>query len=110
MFLTLINGIQPVTSNFFNSIGKSSLGVLLSLTRQILFLLPLIVIFPIFMGIDGVMYAGPIADAAAAIVCGYFTIRELKELTAKDKASNYPTKKSHIISCLIFSLNLPLVY
>ncbi len=87
MFLTLINGIQPVTSNFFNSIGKSSLGVLLSLTRQILFLLPLIVIFPIFMGIDGVMYAGPIADAAAAIVCGYFTIRELKELTAKDKAA-----------------------
>lgn len=93
MFLTLINEIQPVTSNFFNSIGKSSLGVLLSLTRQILFLLPLIVIFPIFMGIDGVMYAGPIADAAAAIVCGYFTIRELKELTAKDKASNYLTKK-----------------
>lgn len=93
MFLTLINGIQPVTSNFFNSIGKSSLGVLLSLTRQILFLLPLIVIFPIFMGIDGVMYAGQIADAAAAIVCGYFTIRELKELTAKDKASNYLTKK-----------------
>lgn len=66
---------------------------IIKLTRQILFLLPLIVIFPIFMGIDGVMYAGPIADAAAAIVCGYFTIRELKELTAKDKASNYLTKK-----------------
>ena len=32
------------------------------------------------MGIDGVMYAGPIADAAAAIVCGFFTLRELKEL------------------------------
>ena len=97
IFMSFVIGIsqgtQPVTSNFFNSIGKSSLGVLLSLTRQILFLLPLIVIFPIFMGIDGVMYAGPIADAAAAIVCGYFTIRELKELTAKDKASNYPTKK-----------------
>ena len=71
---------QPVTSNFFNSIGKSQLGVFMSLTRQIIFLLPLIIIFPIFMGIDGVMYAGPIADAAAAIVCGYFTIRELKEL------------------------------
>ena len=80
MFLTLINGIQPVTSNFFNSIGKSSLGVFMSLTRQILFLLPLIIVFPIFMGIDGVMYAGPIADAATGIVCGIFTIRELKEL------------------------------
>ena len=45
MFLTLINGIQPVTSNFFNSIGKARLGVFMSLTRQILFLLPLIVIF-----------------------------------------------------------------
>ncbi len=71
MFLTLINGIQPVTSNFFNSIGKARLGVFMSLTRQILFLLPLIVIFPLFMGIDGVMYAGPIADGAAAIVCGF---------------------------------------
>jgi len=81
MFLTLINGIQPVTSNFFNSIGKARLGVFMSLTRQILFLLPLIVIFPLFMGIDGVMYAGPIADGAAAIVCGLFTVRELRELT-----------------------------
>ena len=85
MFLTLINGIQPVTSNFFNSIGKSQLGVFMSLTRQILFLLPLIMIFPLFMGIDGVMYAGPIADAAAAIVCGYFMVRELKELSVMDK-------------------------
>ena len=81
MFLTLINGIQPVASNFFNSIGKARLGVFMSLTRQILFLLPLIVIFPLFMGIDGVMYAGPIADGAAAIVCGLFTVRELRELT-----------------------------
>ena len=85
MFLTIVNGIQPVTSNFFNSIGKSQLGVFMSLTRQIIFLLPLIIIFPIFMGIDGVMYAGPIADAAAAIVCGYFTIRELKELKKLEK-------------------------
>lgn len=37
----------------------------MSLTRQVLFLLPLIIIFSLIMGIDGVMYAGPIADAAA---------------------------------------------
>ena len=85
MFLTIVNGIQPVTSNFFNSIGKAKLGVFMSLTRQILFLLPLIIIFPIFMGIDGVMYAGPIADGITAIVCGVFTVRELKELTSIDR-------------------------
>lgn len=90
MFLTLINGIQPVTSNFFNSIGKSQLGIFMSLTRQILFLLPLIIIFPIFFGIDGVMYAGPIADAAAAIVCGFFTIRELRELTQMGQSGTAP--------------------
>ena len=58
----------------------------MSLTRQILFLLPLIVIFPLIMGIDGVMYAGPIADAATGIVCGWFTIRELRELTQLQNA------------------------
>ena len=86
LFLTIINGIQPVTSNFFTSIGKSRLGIFMSLTRQILFLLPLIIIFPLIMGIDGVMYAGPIADGAAAIVCGYFMVREIRELTAKQAA------------------------
>ena len=50
-----------------------------------LFLLPLIVIFPLIFGIDGVMYAGPIADAATAIVCGFFTLRELRELTQLQK-------------------------
>ena len=69
-----------MSSGFFTSMGKARLGVIVSLTRQVIFLLPLVVIFPLLMGIDGVMYAGPIADAAAAIVCGYFTIRELKEL------------------------------
>lgn len=83
LFLTVMNGIQPVTSNFFTSIGKAKLGIFMSLTRQIIFLLPLIVIFPIFMGIDGVMYAGPIADAAAAIVCVFFIVREMKELTIR---------------------------
>ncbi len=67
MFLTLINGIQPVTANFFSSIGKAQLGVFMSLTRQIL-LLPLIVIFPLIFGIDGDYVCCPIADAATAIV------------------------------------------
>ena len=67
LFMTFINGIQPVTANFFSSIGKATKGFFVSLTRQILFLLPLIVIFPIYGGIDGVMYAGPVADSAAAL-------------------------------------------
>lgn len=80
MFVTFMNGIQPMSSGFFTSIGKSKLGIVVSLTRQIIFLLPLILIFPLFMGIDGVMYAGPIADGAAALVAIIFAEREMKAL------------------------------
>ena len=82
MFMTFINGIQPMSSGFFTSIGKAKLGIVVSLTRQVLFLLPLIVIFPLFMGIDGVMYAGPIADGAAAVIAIGLSIRELKKCKA----------------------------
>ena len=85
MFLTLINGIQPVTANFFSSIGKAQLGVFMSLTRQILFLLPLIVIFPVFFGIDGVMYAGPIADTSAFVLAVVFARRELGVMKAAEQ-------------------------
>lgn len=80
MFMTFANGIQPMSSGFFTSIGKARLGIVMSLTRQVLFLLPLIFIFPIFMGIDGVMYAGPIADAAAAFLAVFFAQREIKKM------------------------------
>lgn len=81
MLMTFVNGIQPLTANFFTSIGKAKRGVMMSLTRQILFLLPLIVIFPIFFGIDGVMYAGPIADGVAFILACLFIWKEMKQMS-----------------------------
>lgn len=75
LFFTFINFLQPISSNFFTAIGKPKGGIFLSLTRQIIFLLPLIVIFPLFVGIDGIMYAGPVADFMAgltsAVMVGY---------------------------------------
>ncbi|MGF7001994.1 Na+-driven multidrug efflux pump [Lachnospiraceae bacterium PFB1-21] len=84
MFFTFINAIQPMSSGFFTSIGKAFLGATVSLTRQVLFLVPLILIFPLFMGIDGVMYAGPIADLAAAIVVITFVTREIRRMRKED--------------------------
>lgn len=80
MLFTFINGIQPVTSSFFTSIGKATKGLVLSMTRQIIFLLPLLLIFPMLMGVEGVMYAGPIADIAAAIVSIIYISIELKSM------------------------------
>ena len=80
MFMTFANGIQPMSSGFFTSIGKAKLGIVMSLTRQVLFLMPLIVVFSLIMGIDGVMYAGPIADAAAFVLAILFARRELRAM------------------------------
>ncbi len=52
LFFTFVNFMQPITSNFFTAIGKPKVGSFLALTRQILFLLPLILLFPLFLGID----------------------------------------------------------
>ncbi|MCD7922839.1 MAG: MATE family efflux transporter [Clostridiales bacterium] len=67
LFCAWLNFLQPMTSTFFTSIGKPVKGIFLSLTRQLLFLLPLIVILPIFLGLTGILFAGPIADALAAV-------------------------------------------
>ena len=87
LFFTFLNGIQPVSSNFFTSIGAPKKGIFLSLTRQIIFLLPLLLIFPYLFGIDGVMYTAPIADLAAASVSIVMIVREFKIMTELQKAT-----------------------
>lgn len=87
LFFTFLNGIQPVSSNFFTSIGAPKKGIFLSLTRQIIFLLPLLLIFPYLFGIDGVMYTAPIADLAAASVSIVMVVREFKIMTELQKAA-----------------------
>ncbi|KLI52320.1 MATE family efflux transporter [Brachyspira hyodysenteriae] len=87
MALMVINGIQPVTGTFFTSLGKAFKGAFISMTRQIIFLLPLIIILPRILGIDGVMYAGPVADGAALIVTVILVSREIKNL--KNMKKNY---------------------
>lgn len=78
LFCTFINGLQPITSNFFTAIGKANRGIFISLTRQIIFLLPLMILLPVFMGIDGIMYSAPIADFIAAAFAVIFAIREIR--------------------------------
>ncbi|MBE5926913.1 MAG: MATE family efflux transporter [Lachnospiraceae bacterium] len=84
LFFTWLNFLQPVTTTLFTSIGKSIKGVFLSLTRQIIFLLPLIAILPMISGINGLLYAGPIADMLAAIVAVLMATREFKKMQKEE--------------------------
>lgn len=94
MFMTFINGIQPVTSNFFTSIGKANLGFWMSLSRQILLLVPLLLILPVYYGIEGIMWSGPISDGIAAILAIVFALREIKKINTLEIQSNTITSGS----------------
>lgn len=77
LFSTFIVGVQILSAQFFPSIGKGGIGTVVSLSRQVFFLLPLIIIFPLFWGIDGVLWAGPIADGLAGILALLLVRREM---------------------------------
>ena len=78
--------LQPVASTFFTSIGKPIKGVVLSLSRQILLFLPLVVILPIFFGIDGITYAGPCGDFVSSIIAIVMVIAEFSDMKKREKA------------------------
>ncbi len=78
MFCTFLNNIQPLASNFFTSIGKAPIATFMAITRQLLCLMPLIVVLPRMFGIEGLMFAGPIADFMAAAIATVMLYREAK--------------------------------
>ena len=86
LFMVPVNGVQILSSNFFTAIGKAPRGVFLSLTRQVLFLTPLILILPLFLGLDGILYAAPIADGAAFLVTSLFMFTFYRKTMGGKKA------------------------
>lgn len=78
LFMVIVNGVQLISSNFFAAIGKPVKGLVLSMTRQVLFLIPLVLILPLFMGIDGIMWSGPAADTIAFLVTAALVRREIR--------------------------------
>lgn len=71
-------GFQIVTSNFFQSIGMARKAIFLSLTRQVLFLIPCLLILPTFWGTFGVWASMPIADLAACVISGVMLWRQFR--------------------------------
>lgn len=76
LFMTFLNGIQPITSTFCTVIGEPNKGTFLSLTRQVICFIPLMLLFPAIFsyfggtayGIEGVMYVAPVSDFLAAVL------------------------------------------
>lgn len=83
-----IIGFQMITIGFFQSIGKASISIFLSLTRQLLFLVPLLLILPNFFGLEGIWYSVPIADGTAAITAAIVLIYHMRKFKMRGKLEN----------------------
>ncbi|HAL64821.1 MAG: MATE efflux family protein [Bacteroidetes bacterium 38_7] len=71
-----IVGFQMVTSNFFQSIGMPGKAIFMSLTRQVLFLLPFLLILPLHFGLKGVWYSMPAADLLSSVIAVYMLVTQ----------------------------------
>jgi Na+-driven multidrug efflux pump len=76
-----IIGWQIITSNYFQSIGKAKISLLLTLMRQVIVLLPLLFILPGVFGLDGIWIAGPVSDFVSSCVVFVFYRIERRKLT-----------------------------
>lgn len=83
-----IIGFQMITIGFFQSIGKAGISIFLSLTRQLLFLVPLLLILPNFYGLEGIWYSVPIADGTAAITAAIVLIYHMRKFKMRGKLEN----------------------
>ena len=77
MFFPII-GFQMVTANFFQSIGMAGKAIFLSLTRQLLILIPCLLILPRFWGADGVWYSMPLSDLLASVIAGVMLYQQFR--------------------------------
>jgi len=88
-----IIGFQMVISNFFQSIGKAWSAIFISTTRQVLFLIPLLLILPAYWGVKGVWVSMPLSDVASTLTAGVLLYWELKKWKQSTKAQKHESAK-----------------
>lgn len=88
MMMVCLYSVQPMTVNYFTGIGDVKQGIIISLSRQGFFLIPLLLILPIIFGLNGVLYAGPIADVLACILALSLIARNFRHLRLRDMENN----------------------
>ena len=86
LFMIPIIGISITGSNYIQSVGKAKIATVLSLLRQVILLIPMILILPNFFGLNGVWYASPISDFLSTAITAYILYRELKSYKKEEKA------------------------
>ena len=80
LFMFPFVSISIIGSTYFQSIGKARIAMILSLLRQLILLVPLLLVLPPFLGLDGVWLAQPISDTLAISITLYFLVKQFKKM------------------------------
>ena len=90
IFLSMlpIIGFQIVSSNYFQAVGKAKTAIFLSLLRQVILLIPMLLILPSMFGLNGVWIVGPVSDALAAILTFFFISKDMREIVKLEKVED----------------------
>ena len=75
-----VAGFQIISTSYFQATGQPLKASLLSMLRQLILLLPLIFLLPLWFGLYGILYAGMISDLVAAAIVAVFMVKEMKKL------------------------------
>ncbi|WP_371381594.1 MATE family efflux transporter [Sporomusa aerivorans] len=76
-----IIGFQVIGANYFQAAGKAGFAIFLSMSRQVIILIPAIILLPQFFGMNGIWYAAPVADIVSSILTGSYLWLELRRLS-----------------------------
>jgi len=87
-FAMPIVGISIVGSNFIQSIGKAKMSMLLGLLRQVIVLIPMVMILPNFLGLNGIWLAQPTADVVSAILTGIVLVKEIRKYNVNEESES----------------------
>lgn len=95
LFMLPVLGFQVISSNFYLAIGKAKTSMFLSLLRQVLLLIPCLIILPRIgdLGLTGVWLAGPVADGLASIITGVIFFNSIRKLKDKEVFEAEETKQ-----------------
>ena len=100
LLLITLNGFQLCTGTFFQAVGKPVQATLISLSRQVLFLLPALLILPHFFGVEGALWAGPVGDACAFIMALAFGLTLANRLVMPPMSTAKADADGHVTDAL----------
>jgi putative MATE family efflux protein len=89
-------GVQVMGASYFQAVGRPGLSLLNNLLRQVVILVPLLLVLPPLLGLDGVWLANPVSDATSAAITGWFVVAEIRKIARSPASRPSPPREGRV--------------